>query len=150
MKKRKNDYWIKKVEGGYEVYKTGITHSERVAQIGWTGFAGLRKAVNEIRRRMNSDFRPTHVTKKGFGGLLKAGIKVEIHTVQSDNVFVMDEDGNGWQGKSQDLDHSRVIIFASTKKESKEIAIRDYPYHKFRKPYRYTAGKGNNFYEYSL
>lgn len=60
-------------------------------------------------------FKATHVTKHGFGGLLIAGIKVEINTVQGDNVFVNDENGNGWHGKSKDLEYSSVIIFASTK-----------------------------------
>jgi hypothetical protein len=46
------DYWVLKVVHGYDVYKIGITHSSRCAQIGYTGQIGLDKAICEITRRL--------------------------------------------------------------------------------------------------
>ncbi len=44
-------HWVLRVPGGFEVYKVGITHSTRCAQIGFAGDVGLCKAVVEIDRR---------------------------------------------------------------------------------------------------
>src|SRR5512143_439570 len=44
-------YWVKRVPKGFEVYKTGVTHSTRVAVIGYTGDKGLQRAKDEIARR---------------------------------------------------------------------------------------------------
>lgn len=54
----KGDYWVRKAIDfkGYEVFKTGITHSVRVSRIGWTGAHGLEKAKQEIERRLIIDF----------------------------------------------------------------------------------------------
>jgi hypothetical protein len=49
----KGDYFIIKVKTGYEVYKNGITHSTRCAQIGYHGDKGLQKSIQEIDRRIN-------------------------------------------------------------------------------------------------
>ncbi len=55
-------YWVLRVtegEGsrysGYDVYRTGITHSTRCAQIGYTGQVGLDKALAEVARRIEED-----------------------------------------------------------------------------------------------
>ena len=48
----KGDYWVLKVATGFEVYRTGITHSTRCAQIGFKGEAGLQRAIAEIDRRL--------------------------------------------------------------------------------------------------
>lgn len=47
-------YWVKKADSfkGFEVYEVGITHSKRVARIGFVGEEGLRKAETEINRRL--------------------------------------------------------------------------------------------------
>lgn len=45
-------YWVKQVDSGYEVYKTGITHSVRCAIIGYRGEIGLERAKREIERRL--------------------------------------------------------------------------------------------------
>ena len=45
------NFWVLKVEHGYEVYKTGITHSTRCAQIGFKDEVGLSKAIAEADRR---------------------------------------------------------------------------------------------------
>lgn len=36
---------------GYAVYENGITHSKRVAQIGYEGSEGLKRAIAECDRR---------------------------------------------------------------------------------------------------
>jgi hypothetical protein len=52
------NYWIFDAkQKGFEVYKTGITHSTRCAQIGWTGQVGLDRAKQEIKRRQEIDDR---------------------------------------------------------------------------------------------
>jgi len=52
----KGDYWVKETpKGGYKVYKTGITHSTRCAQIGFKGAPGLQRAKDEIDRRIALD-----------------------------------------------------------------------------------------------
>lgn len=54
-------YWIKgyhviQVKTGYEVYKEGLTHSTRCAQIGWPDSDyGKQKAIEECVRRYNQD-----------------------------------------------------------------------------------------------
>ncbi len=45
------EYWVLRVPSGFEVYRTGITHSTRCAQIGYVGNEGIAKAVIEIDRR---------------------------------------------------------------------------------------------------
>lgn len=49
-----DQYWVKRVPKGFEVYKTGLTHSTRVAIIGYTGADGLRRAKQEIARRQGT------------------------------------------------------------------------------------------------
>lgn len=44
-----------------------------------------------------------------------------------------------------------IIIFASTVKEAKEIAIKEYGGKAvYSHPFKYSKGKGNNFYEFNL
>ena len=50
MHETKN-YFVIRVIKGYEVYKTGITHAVRCAQIGFKGKVGLEKAIAECDRR---------------------------------------------------------------------------------------------------
>ena len=45
------DFWVTKGKKGYEVYQSGVTHSVRVAVIGWEGEEGLTKARAEADRR---------------------------------------------------------------------------------------------------
>lgn len=45
------NYWVLRVKNGFEVYKSGITHSVRCARIGWKGKEGLNKAIAECDRR---------------------------------------------------------------------------------------------------
>lgn len=45
------NHWVARKSYGYEVYRTGVTHSTRVAQIGFTGAEGLARAVRECERR---------------------------------------------------------------------------------------------------
>lgn len=51
------DYWVLRTTScrfnGYEVYKTGITHSTRCAVIGYAGEIGLNKAIAEVSRRQS-------------------------------------------------------------------------------------------------
>lgn len=44
-------YWVKQTCKGFEVYKTGLTHSTRCAVIGYRGQKGLDRAKAEIERR---------------------------------------------------------------------------------------------------
>jgi hypothetical protein len=45
-------HWVLKVPTGFEVYRIGITHSTRVARIGWPGTQqGLDRAIAECARR---------------------------------------------------------------------------------------------------
>lgn len=48
----KGPFWICRKGKGFEVYKTGVTHSVRVASIGFEGDKGLQRAKAEIERRM--------------------------------------------------------------------------------------------------
>lgn len=48
----KGDYHIRKAKHGYEVYKAGITVATRCAQIGYEGECGLKRAIEEIDRRI--------------------------------------------------------------------------------------------------
>ena len=59
-------YWVKRVPKGFEVYKTGLTHSTRVAVIGYTGDKGLQRAKLEIERReaASGPAERHHATKK--------------------------------------------------------------------------------------
>ncbi len=45
------DFFVVRVPTGFEVYKTGITHATRCAQIGFEGRRGLDRAKAEIQRR---------------------------------------------------------------------------------------------------
>lgn len=49
------NYWVLKVKHGFEVYKHGITHSARVAIIGYEGEIGIEKAIREIQRRKENE-----------------------------------------------------------------------------------------------
>jgi len=44
-------HWVLRIKGGFEVYRVGITHSVRCAQIGFTGNVGIGKAIAECERR---------------------------------------------------------------------------------------------------
>lgn len=56
IKFEKGDYWVFQTpKGGYEVYKVGITHSTRCAQIGYPGEVGLQRSKDEIDRRIARD-----------------------------------------------------------------------------------------------
>ena len=44
-------YWVAAAKHGFEVYKTGITHSTRCSIIGYEGQKGLGKAIAECERR---------------------------------------------------------------------------------------------------
>ena len=49
----KGPYWVLNTGlKGFEVYKTGITHSTRCAVIGYKGQNGLDRAILEIERRL--------------------------------------------------------------------------------------------------
>jgi hypothetical protein len=56
-------HWVKRVPKGFEVYKTGLTHSTRVASIGYKGNKGLQRAKREIARR-----EAANDGKKNLGG----------------------------------------------------------------------------------
>ena len=44
-----------------------------------------------------------------------------------------------------------IIYFASTKKKAKDLAQKEYgDTIEYVKPYKYSKGKGNNFYEFKL
>ena len=45
------NYWVLKVNGGFEVYKIGIALSTRCAQIGYIGKEGLNKAIAFCTKR---------------------------------------------------------------------------------------------------
>ena len=51
VKHETKHFWVLQVKHGFEVYKTGITHSVRCAQIGYKGEIGLNKAIAECERR---------------------------------------------------------------------------------------------------
>ncbi len=44
-------YWVLRLPKGFEVYRKGITHSTRCAQIGIPGDRGLQRAKAECERR---------------------------------------------------------------------------------------------------
>jgi len=50
------NFWVLKVPGKewYEVYKSGITHSTRVAIIGYKGEEVLNRAIAECNRRQEA------------------------------------------------------------------------------------------------
>lgn len=52
-------YWVKRVPKGFEVYKTGLTHSTRVSIVGYTGDKGLQRAKQEIARREGAEAQAT-------------------------------------------------------------------------------------------
>jgi len=51
------NYWVLKVKTGLEVYRAGVTHSTRVAQIGWPDDEpkAMGYALREIERRKAAD-----------------------------------------------------------------------------------------------
>ena len=51
------DYWVCEAEKfkGFEVMKNNITHSVRVARIGYEGEIGLEKAKAEATKRFNHE-----------------------------------------------------------------------------------------------
>ena len=47
------NFWVLNLGSkGFEVYKTGITHSTRCAVIGYSGSNGLTLAIQEVQRRL--------------------------------------------------------------------------------------------------
>jgi hypothetical protein len=55
----KGPFWVLNLKAkGFEVYKTGITHSTRCARIGFTGAEGLKRAIAEIDRRIDKEVNP--------------------------------------------------------------------------------------------
>jgi hypothetical protein len=53
------DFWVLEVKYGYDVYKKGITHSIRCAQIGWANTdKGLGRAIKECNRRQENKDNP--------------------------------------------------------------------------------------------
>lgn len=68
-------HWVlAKGNAGYEVYRTTSTHSERRAIIGFTGVAGLRRAIVEADRRD---------ALEGAGGQYGTRVKRAGHCVAS-------------------------------------------------------------------
>jgi hypothetical protein len=45
------NFWVLRVKNGFEVLRSGTTHSTRCAQIGFKGAIGLNKAVAECDKR---------------------------------------------------------------------------------------------------
>ena len=45
-------FWVLKVDHGFDVYKTGVTHSTKCATIGFKGAEGLARAIAECDRRI--------------------------------------------------------------------------------------------------
>ncbi len=48
-------YWVCRKGKGFEVYKDGVTHSVRVASIGFEGEKGLQRAKAECDRRQDDE-----------------------------------------------------------------------------------------------
>ncbi len=44
-------HWVKSVKNGFEVYRNGLTHSVRCAQIGSKGDQGINRAIKEADKR---------------------------------------------------------------------------------------------------
>ena len=66
----RGDYWVKRAAKGFEVYKTGVTHSTRCAIIGYEGQKGLDRAKQEIERRLSQANGRSEI---GNGGVLVPG-----------------------------------------------------------------------------
>jgi hypothetical protein len=45
------DFWVCRAGKWFEVYRSGVTHSTRVATIGYEGQAGLDRAKSEADKR---------------------------------------------------------------------------------------------------
>lgn len=58
--------------------------------------------------KTNREYKATHQTKYGFGGLLPAGIKVNIVKSEGNDVAVLDHCSNIWHGKFNDL--KKIIL----------------------------------------
>lgn len=50
----KAPFWVCAEKGGFAVYQSGVTHSKCVAQIGYKGEEGFRKAIAEADKRANA------------------------------------------------------------------------------------------------
>lgn len=48
------EYWVCQARKGFEVYRTGVTHSIRCAVIGYSGQEGFTRAIAEIDRRIGA------------------------------------------------------------------------------------------------
>jgi len=48
-------YWAMPARYGFDIYKTGLTHSTRVAQIGFQGERGMEQVKAEVERRLALD-----------------------------------------------------------------------------------------------
>ena len=56
-------YWVaRNAKGHYEVYRTGITASERVAYVGYVGEKGVNRAVAECDRRARAEVNTQNAT----------------------------------------------------------------------------------------
>lgn len=54
IKHETRNFWVLDVGNkGFEIYRIGVTHSTRVAQIGYRGEFGLNRAIAECERRQN-------------------------------------------------------------------------------------------------
>ncbi len=48
-------HWVKSIKSGFEIYRKGVTHSVRCAQIGFKGTQGINRAIKEADRRENDE-----------------------------------------------------------------------------------------------
>ena len=52
IKYENGKHWVSQTpSGGFEVWKDGVTHATRCAQIGFNGAKGLKRAIEEADRR---------------------------------------------------------------------------------------------------
>ena len=52
IKYENGPFWVcTHKDGHFEVYKSDVTHSVRVAVIGWKGESGLKRAIAECDKR---------------------------------------------------------------------------------------------------
>lgn len=61
-------HWVLRVKNGFEVYRIGITHSVRCAQIGYTGNEGLQRAIVIADRRHTESQAKATKGKAGTAG----------------------------------------------------------------------------------
>ena len=50
-----DNYFVLKAKHGFEIYKSGITHSIRCAIIGYEGQIGIDKSIREIQKRQERE-----------------------------------------------------------------------------------------------